>query len=173
MDALNSSFSGLAGSMQDEQALQAYGQALSRGVQAPEEVHLNRSVIFTDVLRRDDEAERELQAALACRPGYAPALLNLGNLHEERGQREAAMACYRALVSPAGGRGLLQRFDLRDPELDRRCEALARLVQLAAPETVDDPLLVAVDNPASVPVRSVSISGKLEREKVRRRKREK
>lgn len=132
---------------EDEQALQAYGQALSRGVQAPEEVHLNRSVIFTDVLRRDDEAERELQAALACRPGYAPALLNLGNLHEERGQREAAMACYRALASPAGGSSLLQRFDVRDPELDRRCEALARLVQLALPETVDDPLLAALRRP--------------------------
>ena len=36
-------------------------------------------------------------------------------------------------------------------------------------DAIDDPLLVAVDNPASVPVRSVSISGKLkEREKVGR-----
>ena len=36
-------------------------------------------------------------------------------------------------------------------------------------DAIDDPLLVAVDNPASVPVRSLSISGKLkEREKVGR-----
>ncbi len=130
-----------------EPALQAYAQALARGVQDPEEVHLNRSVILTDLLRRDDEAERELRAALACRPGYAPALLNLGNLYEEHGRRDEAAACYRALVSPPVGHSLLQRCDARDPQLDRRCEALARLVQLEPPRSVDAPMLDALRRP--------------------------
>ena len=46
-------------------ALASYQQALDRGVTQPEEVHLNRGVIYSDFLRQDDAAERELIAALA------------------------------------------------------------------------------------------------------------
>jgi tetratricopeptide (TPR) repeat protein len=115
-----------------EEALEAYAEALARGVQHPEEVHLNRAVIYADCLRRDAAAERELKAALAIRPEYLPALLNLGNLHEERGRREDAAACYKQVLESrkAGGE-----------EEALRCEALARLVQLHPPERLDDPLL--------------------------------
>src|SRR5512138_2640023 len=44
-------------------ALASYQQALDRGVSEPEEVHLNRGVIYSDCLRQDDAAERELQTA--------------------------------------------------------------------------------------------------------------
>jgi tetratricopeptide (TPR) repeat protein len=56
-----------------EAALASYAQALARGVARPEEVHLNRGVIFSDCLRREDDARRELQAALALNPAYVTA----------------------------------------------------------------------------------------------------
>ena len=91
-------------------ALASYQQAIDRGAAEPEEIHLNRGVIFADDLRRDDAAERELDAALALNPGYVPALFNLANLHEDRGRREAALELYRSILE-------------RDP---RNVEALAR-----------------------------------------------
>ena len=76
-----------------EAALASYQQALDRGVSEPEEVHLNRGVIYSDCLRQDEAAERELHAALALNPDYVPALLNLANLREDFGkQAEAARA---------------------------------------------------------------------------------
>src|SRR5690348_1220890 len=62
-----------------EAAIESYSQALARGVRDPEEVHLNRGVIYADHLRDDAAAEKELEAALALNATYVPALLNLGN----------------------------------------------------------------------------------------------
>lgn len=117
---------------QYEQALQAYGQALALGVRRPEEVHLNRAVIHSDHLRRDDDAERELDAALALAPDYVPALLNRGNLHEERGERSQALACYDLVLAGA------DRHD--QPHHELRLEALARSAKLRPPTDVDDPI---------------------------------
>ena len=64
-------------------ALASYQQALDRGVSQPEEVHLNRGVIYSDCLRQEPAAERELNAALAINPTYLPALFNLANLKED------------------------------------------------------------------------------------------
>jgi tetratricopeptide (TPR) repeat protein len=85
-----------------EDALASYDRALSLGIAGPEEAHLNRGVIFSDDLGRSDLAEQELEAALRLAPNYVPALLNRGNLHEDRGEREQARAAYaRALdLSP-------------------------------------------------------------------------
>ena len=73
-------------------ALDAYRHAIERGVSHPEEAHLNRGVIHADHLRQDAAAERELAAALALNPRYLPALLNLANLQEDLGRRDAALA---------------------------------------------------------------------------------
>jgi len=106
-------------------ALESYQQALSRGVRKPEEVHLNRAVIYSDHLREDDAAERELLAALAINPAYVPALLNLGNLHEDLGRRDQALAAYERILS-----------------LDARCaEALARCANLQSFSGPEDPLI--------------------------------
>src|SRR5690349_3806299 len=70
-----------------EPALDSYAQALKRGVRDPQEVHLNRAVILSDHLFRPDEARAELEAALELKPDYLPALLNLGNLQEDAGNR--------------------------------------------------------------------------------------
>ena len=110
---------------QFEEALASYGEALARGVAEPEEVHLNRGVIFADDLARPADAEAELEAALRLNPRYLPALLNLGNLHEDRGEREAARDAYaRALhLEPANAL------------------ALARLAGVSPPEGAEDPLV--------------------------------
>lgn len=116
-----------------EEALEAYAQALTLGVRRPAEVHLNRAVIYADHLRRDDDAERELKAALALDPAYVPAQLNLGNLHEERGERQDALACYDRILASADGS--------EQPYQDLRFEALARTANLRPPVNVDDSLL--------------------------------
>jgi predicted O-linked N-acetylglucosamine transferase (SPINDLY family) len=66
-------------------------------------------------------AERAYRQALARVPGFAPAHLNLGHLHERRGESEAALASWRAVsaMTPA-------------PALEHRLHALnnsARLLE--------------------------------------------
>jgi lipoprotein NlpI len=80
-------------------ALASYQQALDRGVSQPEEAHLNRGVIYSDGLRRDDLAAAELQAALRLNPNYVPALLNLANLQEDLGNAAEALALYERLLA--------------------------------------------------------------------------
>lgn len=111
-----------------EEALDAYGMSLRHGIAAPQEAHLNRAAILTDHLRRDGPAEAELRTALALAPGYAPAWLNLGNLHEERGRREEAITCYRRILSLSPGTGQAEAL-----------EALARLSHLEPPTSPGDP----------------------------------
>jgi tetratricopeptide (TPR) repeat protein len=113
-----------------EAALASYLQALNRGAREPEQIHLNRGVIYADCLLRADDAERELRQALALNPDYVPALLNLGNLKEDRGDREAARRLYE------------QALD-RDPAC---WEALARLGNLAPTPKAGDPLIGRLRN---------------------------
>ena len=113
-----------------EQALESYAAALRFRIRQPEVAHVNRAAILADHLHRDDEAASELQAALALAPDHPPALLNLGNLHEERGERAAAIDCYRRLLAS-------ERADATAHALD----ATARLLQLEPPADRHDPLL--------------------------------
>lgn len=107
-----------------EAALDSYQQALDRGITQPEEVHLNRGVIYADCLRRDEAAAAELRTALQLNPRYVPALLNLANLQEDLGQRDEALRTYERLLA-----------------VDPRCHvALARYANLrtaTGPETPD------------------------------------
>ena len=107
-------------------ALASYQQALDRNVRDPEEVHLNRGVIYSDCLRREDAAERELAAALALNPVYVPALVNLANLKSDLGRRDEATALYERILA-----------------IDPNCHAaLARYADLAPASTPDDPRIV-------------------------------
>lgn len=110
-----------------EAALDAYAEALARRVSGPEEAHLNRAVILSDDLGRPDEAEAELGRALALRPDWVPALLNLGNLHEDRGERDAARATYARALERAGPQD--------------RALVLARLANASRFDVPDDPLI--------------------------------
>ena len=108
-----------------EEALASYGQALKRGIARPEEVHLNRAVIYAGDLRRDDDAEQELGAALRLNPRYVPALLNLANLNEDHGNLDEAHALYESILS-----------------IDPGCNlALARYAGLRTVSGSDDPLI--------------------------------
>lgn len=118
-----------------EAALAAYAEALRRGAGGPEEIHLNRAVILADHLARPDEARAELDAALAANPSYVPALLNLGNLHEDRGRRAEARAAYERALAEAPDNRL----------------ALARLAGLADISTLNDPLIAALRGAIAAP----------------------
>ncbi len=120
-------------------ALASYHEALTRGVSRPEEAHLNRAVIYSDELRREEDAERELLEALRLNPAYVPALINLANLHEDRGERQEARALY--------GRALA---------IDPMCFlAFARLVNLLPRGTHDEHILTrlreALERPEASP----------------------
>ncbi|HEY4442856.1 MAG TPA: sulfotransferase [Steroidobacteraceae bacterium] len=106
-------------------ALASYEEALERGVPQPEEVHLNRGVIYSDCLRQYGAAERELEKALALNPVYLPALVNLANLHEDLGRRDLAAAVYERLLALAP----------EDPQV------LARYAGLKTFSTLDDPMI--------------------------------
>lgn len=125
-----------------ELALSAYDEALARGIERPEEVHVNRSVILADQLRRDDKALEALEAALASNPNYTPALLNLGNLFEEKGRMDAAADCYEKILPDRDGGGSC---------LDYRFEALARLAGLRSPSSEDDPMIVRLAAASATP----------------------
>jgi tetratricopeptide (TPR) repeat protein len=126
-------------------ALESYDQALAHGVSEPEEVHLNRGVIYADYLRQDAAAERELLKALELNPRYIPALLNLGNLYEDLGRRDEARALYERI------RGL-------DPA---SVEALARYANLeplpATDARLSAELQVALVNPQYTPAERASL----------------
>ena len=87
-------------------ALESYAQALALGVSGPEEVHLNRAVILSDHLHRPDEAAQELAQALKLKRDYVPALLNLGNLREDLGDRDGAREAYAAALAAEPGNSL-------------------------------------------------------------------
>lgn len=106
-------------------ALASYQQALDRGVSQPEEVHLNRGVIYWDYLRDAVSAEAELHAALRLNSGYLPALLNLANLREDFGRRDDALALYSRILGLA----------------PHHFEALARYATLKSAFAADDPII--------------------------------
>jgi tetratricopeptide (TPR) repeat protein len=106
-------------------ALASYQEALERGVPQPEEVHLNRGVIYSDCLRQYGAAERELDKALALNPVYLPALINLANLHEDLGRRDLAAAVYERLLA----------LTPEDPQV------LARYAGLKTFSNLDDPVI--------------------------------
>lgn len=99
------------------EALASYQRALEQNVTVPEEVHLNRGVIFSDHLRGVDAAEKELEAALRLNPNYVPALLNFANLREEQARREEALSFYERIlqIHPSHAQALARYASLMQP----------------------------------------------------------
>ena len=116
-------------------ALDAYDEAVRRGVSGPEEAWLNRGVIHADDLGRPDLALQDLEAALAIAPDWLPALLNLGNLHEDMGRREAAAEAYAQVLAVAPGHPV----------------AMARAAGLARLTGPDDPVIATLRSALSRP----------------------
>jgi tetratricopeptide (TPR) repeat protein len=116
-------------------ALASYQEALDRRVKHPEEVHLNRGVIYSDYLHQHEAAERELDAALALDPAYIPALVNLANLHEDLGRHEPAAQVYERILTLA-------------PEAP---QILARYAGLKSFASLDDPLIARLRRALETP----------------------
>ena len=108
-----------------DEALSSYQRALGAGISRPEEVHLNRSVIFSDFLRDHKSAAAELQQALTLNPAYVPALINLANLYEDSGKRSEASSMYARILA-------------MEPDA---FEALARFANVQALDNVDPALI--------------------------------
>lgn len=114
-------------------ALSSYSQALRRGAERPEEIHLNRAVILSDDLHEYAEAERELEVALRLNKTYLPALMNLGNLREDLGRRDEAARTYGRILELQPGclealaryAGLKTFSDPADPLIERLRSSLA------------------------------------------------
>lgn len=119
---------------QFEASLDSYAEALERGVRDPQEVHLNRAVIYSDHLANPDEARSELNAALDIDGGYVPALLNLGNLEEDLGNRDEAEAAYRKVLdlAPDHALALSRLAGLVSAESDAAGQLASRLRNAAA-----------------------------------------
>jgi Flp pilus assembly protein TadD len=90
---------------QFEDAAQAYAQALCHGVRHSEHVYLNLAAMSADHLHAPDAAEEQLKAALALVPDFAPALLSLGTLYEDRGQAGLARDVYQKVLHQTPGNG--------------------------------------------------------------------
>jgi tetratricopeptide (TPR) repeat protein len=121
-------------------ALLSYKEALERNVDQPEEVHLNRGVIYSDCLQQYENAEHELNQALALNPRYVPALINLANLHEDLGRRERAAEVYERIlaISPDAA------------------QVLARYAGLKNFSTIDDPLIARLRSVLALPSSSAA-----------------
>jgi tetratricopeptide (TPR) repeat protein len=117
-----------------DDALVAYQHALDHHAEQPEEVHLNRSVILAEHLGRPADAERELHTALKLNARYVPALLNLGNICEHRGDASGAIGHYsRALfIDPYNAVALARLSTIQslsgtaEPLIQRLRQAIAR-----------------------------------------------
>lgn len=125
-------------------ALESYAKALDLGIAGPEEVHVNRAVIFADHLFEPDAASRELDQALRANPDYAPAWLNLGNLREDVGDREGARDAYQTAlkIDPTHSLALarlagVSHSDTLDEALAASLRAALRQQGLAAGERAD------------------------------------
>ena len=115
---------------QFEAALESYQQALDIGARGPEQIYLNRAVIYSEDLYRHDVAIEELQSALEKNAKYVPAMLNLAELLEDEGQAKDAEALYR------------QALELEPDNV----LALARLASISPVSDVTDPIVESLVN---------------------------
>ena len=111
-------------------AIAAYDRALALNISGPEEVFLNKGVIFADDLLDPARAQEAYRAALAINPRYGNARFNLANTLEDLGDREGAASEYRMLLQQAPG----------EPE------PLARLANLSKISSPGDPLVVQLQS---------------------------
>lgn len=119
---------------QPQAALQAYDQALARGIDGPAEVHLNRAVLLAQSLSQPQAAIAELQQVLALQPDHLGALLNLGNIHEQLGQREPALQAYDQVLRLQAGHALALARRAGLVEGPAALDAAARELQQALAE---------------------------------------
>lgn len=122
------------------EALDAYAQAISFGVDRPEEAYLNRAAILSDHMFRPDKAIGELRTALALNVAFVPALISLGSVAEDLGREDEARDAYRAAlaIDPGQGRALARVAALDTFAGQARVAAMALEAALPLARTDDD-----------------------------------
>jgi tetratricopeptide (TPR) repeat protein len=105
-------------SRQYEPALEAYGEALARGVTGPEDVHINRAAILSEHLHDIPAATAELRKAVEANPRALLGWINLGGLYDDLGETAAARDAYQSALQahPTSGRAMarLAAIDVHD-----------------------------------------------------------
>jgi tetratricopeptide (TPR) repeat protein len=118
-----------------EDAIAAYRRAIALGVDGAAEAWSNIGVI-QGALERHDEARSAFAEALVIDARFVPALYNLGLLHEEFGEPDAALSCFERVLEV-------------DPEYH---DALARIAGARRVTDAGDPLVgrlrTALDRPS-------------------------
>lgn len=72
----------------------AYHKSLALSIEKPHEVWTNIGVVYVDDLHDRKAAEHAFSTAIALCPDALPAYINLGNIYEEHGEFDAAIALY-------------------------------------------------------------------------------
>ena len=113
---------------QYDRALKAYDEALARGINGPEDVHINRAVILSEHLHRTADAAEALRKAVAANPNALAAWINLGGLHDDLGDSEAARNAYESALraDPSSGRAMarLAAIDVHQGDWARAIDLL-------------------------------------------------
>ena len=126
---------------QYRKALESYDKAIVLGLRSPEEAHLNRAVILSEHLHLVDEAKAALELAIAANPNTTAAWLNLGNLHEDLGETEAAAEAYRGALrsDPNNGRAIarIAMLDALAGPPEQAADELRRAAQRVGQGTED------------------------------------
>lgn len=125
-------------------AIEHYQHALQLGIDSPEEVWLNIGVIYNEGLLDNQAASAAFSQALVLRQDYLPALLNLGNCHEQQGDRSAAAACFRKVIElePSHGYGFarladITKFSVTDDPLIEAMQQLLTQPDVAQDDRID------------------------------------
>jgi len=132
-------------------ALDQYARALAAGIQQPEEVHLNRANVLSEMLLDSAAALKELETAIGLNPIYVPAWLNLGNLHEQMGQMDQSRTAFlRCLeIDPTNSTALARLADSSDFSVDDEQSRNLKSQLMAVSDTTKDPdLYVALGRAA-------------------------
>lgn len=81
-----------------DEAILSYQRALDLGISQPEEVYLNMAVIYADNLRKEILAEEVLLKAITLNKSYIPALYNLANIYEDKGNKEKTIEIFQQIL---------------------------------------------------------------------------
>jgi Tfp pilus assembly protein PilF len=123
-----------------DEALEAYGQALTHGVGHAEEVHVNRAAILSERLYRNSDARAELKSALSVAPRFTVAHLNLGQIEEDEGNKVDARTAYNDAIAiePGNARAhaRLGALDIFEGQSDAAIDRLANAAR--STRTEDD-----------------------------------
>ena len=113
-----------------DEAILSYQRALDLGISQPEELYLNMAVIYADNLRQENLAEEVLLKAIEINKSYIPALYNLANIYEDKGNKEKTIEIFEQILA-------------LKPD---HAKVLARLLQIKKTNNQNDENLLALNN---------------------------